>query len=259
LHFSCFDADIYELENGDIISPWTNSNKEEAPELLDVPDPCSFREVLDSMDQSEENKLADFAAAIPIHVSAELLASTNIETLLLSKYKSVFVPDNWRGIQHIEPLHIETLSTLSLSLKPKARPVNPALYANAKLEFDRLKGYFYIDSVSPYASCLVIEPKKTPPYIRICGDYRVINQHIRSTHAPIPNVLNEIMRIAKYRVFVDLDMTNSFHQIPLDSHSQLLLSIQTIWGQIQPLFLPEGVKPASGALQDIVRYMFGHL
>lgn len=60
------------------------------------------------------------------------------------------------------------------------------------------------------------------------------------------------MRIAKYRVFVDLDMTNSFHQIPLDSHSQLLLSVQTIWGQVQPLFLPEGVKP-------IVRYMFGHL
>ncbi len=169
------------------------------------------------------------------------------------------VPDNWRGIQHIEPLHIDTLSTLPLSLKPKARSVNPALYANAKLEFDRLKGYFYIDSVSPYASCLVIAPKKTPPYIRICGDYRVINQHIRSTHAPIPNVLNEIMRIAKYRVFADLDMTNSFHQIPLDSHSQLLLSIQTIWGQVQPLFLPEGVKPASGALQDIVRHMFGHL
>ena len=85
LHFSCFDADIYELENGDIISPWTNSNDEEAPELLDVPDPCSFREVLDTMDQSEENKLAEFTAAIPIHVSAELLPSTNIKTLLLSK------------------------------------------------------------------------------------------------------------------------------------------------------------------------------
>ncbi len=169
--------------------------------------------------------MAEFQADIPNHVSAALLSSTDIESLLLHKYRSVFVPDNWRGIQHIEPLHIETLSTLPLSLKPKARPVNPALYANAKMEFDRLKGYFYVDSVYPYASCLVIAPKKTPPYIRICGDYRVINQHIRSSHAPIPHVLNEIMRIAKYKVFVDLDMTNSFQQIPLDSNSQLLLSI----------------------------------
>jgi hypothetical protein len=136
LHFTDFTEDLYELEDGSIISPWSNPNEEEAPELLDVPDPCSFREVLDSMEQSETEKFTRFAADIRTHVSAELLASTDIESLLLSKYKSVFVPDNWRGIQHIAPLHIDTLSTLPLSLKPKARPVNPALYVNAKLEFD---------------------------------------------------------------------------------------------------------------------------
>lgn len=184
LHFSDLAEDMYELADGDLVAPWINSNEDEAPELMDVPEPCFFREVLDSMSQTVESKLAPFQTDIPNHVSADLLSSTNIESQLLSKYRSVFVPVNWLGIQHIEPLHIETLSTLPLSLKPKARPVNPALYANAKLEFDdRLKGYFYIESVSPYPSCLVIARKKTPPYIRICGDYRVINQHIRSTCA----------------------------------------------------------------------------
>lgn len=31
------------------------------------------------------------------------------------------------------------------------------------------------------------------------------------------------------------------------------------WGQIEPIFVPEGSKPTSGALQDFVRLLFGDL
>ena len=54
-------------------------------------------------------------------------------------------------------------------------------------------------------------------------------------------------------------MTNSFHQIPIDLPISKLLSVATPWGLYRPKFLTEGVGPASGILQSIVRRVFADL
>ena len=51
-------------------------------------------------------------------------------------------------------------------------------------------------------------------------------------------------------------MANSFHQIPLSKEFSDILSVKTPWGLFRPKFLPEGVGPASGLLQHIVRDAF---
>ena len=119
-----------------------------------------------------------------------------------------------------------------------------------------MKTYFYEKSTSPIASPLVIAPKATTPYIRLCGDYRLINAYVIIPQEPIPHVQQSLAKAAGYKIFVDLDMTNSFHQIPIDSASSDLLSVTTPWGLYRPKFLPEGVGPASGILQAIVRNIF---
>jgi hypothetical protein len=86
-----------------------------------------------------------------------------------------------------------------------------------------------------------------------------MNKYICARHTPIPNVGIEILRISSYTVFADLDMKTSFHQLPLAEESRKILSIQTPWGQVEPIFVPEGSKPASGALQDFVRLLFEEL
>ena len=141
-------------------------------------------------------------------------------------------------------------------MAPRARPIRRDLYAHAKTEFERLKKYFYVDSESPIASPLVIAPKATAPYIRFCGDYRQVNDYITIPQQPIPIVQHELTKAARYKVFVDLDMANSFHQIPLSEEFSDLLSVQTPWGLVKPKFLPEGVGPASGVLQHLVREIF---
>jgi hypothetical protein len=72
----------------------------------------------------------------------------------------------------------------------------------------------------------------------------------------MPNVQQSLAKAARWNVFVDLDMTNSFHQIPIDDFSSNILSVSTPWGLFRPKFLPEGVGPASGMLQAIVRTVF---
>ena len=86
---------------------------------------------------------------------------------------------------------------------------------NAKLEFFRLKQYIYVDSDSHIASPLVIAPKATHPFIRLCGDYRKINKYIKCPADAIPYPLKKIQDAQQFLYFCDIDMTNSFHQFVL--------------------------------------------
>ena len=119
------------------------------------------------------------------------------------------------------------------------------------------KTYFYVESFSPIASPLVIAPKATKPFIRFCGDYVQINKYIKFYSYPIPHVRHEIDKIQGFKVYADLDLTNSFHQLPLDEESQDLLTVQTPWGLYKPKFLPEGVSIATCELQRTVAQIFG--
>ena len=141
--------------------------------------------------------------------------------------------------------------------KVRSRPINPRLYDHAKVEYERLTKYMYKPSVSPWASPLVIAPKATKPFIRFCGDYRWLNPYVIMPQAYIPRVQYEVEKAMGFRVFLDIDMTNSFHQFPLTEESSQRLAIQTPWGLVEPNFLPEGVSPASGHLQYTMMKMFG--
>jgi len=241
----------------DAVYPWTMEIVPEAPEDASTPVPCSFPAVLDFLGKPPDEAVSEYLAAIPVQVSAEFLAATPIEQLLRTKGVNVFVPQNWSGINGLEPLQLDWREELLPSyIKPKARPVNPRLFENAKTEFERLKTYFYRDSKSDIASCLVIAPKATKPFIRFCGDYTKINDYISTGHYPIPHVQHELAKICKYKIFLDFDWTNAFHQIKLHDVTSARLSVQTPWGQVEPMFMPEGIGPASGILQSIVASVF---
>jgi hypothetical protein len=77
-------------------------------------------------------------------------------------------------------------------------------------------------------------------------------------HWPIPNVRHSLDKIARFNLFGDFDLTNGFHQIPIDEFTSNLLSVQTPWGTVRPLFLPpEGVPQGSGLLQEAMMDIFG--
>ena len=190
------------------------------------------------------------------HVCKEFAAQTNILDLLREKGVKVFVPNNWEGINGVEPIELSWKPDLPDRMKPPARPVNPRLFAHSEKEYRRLYKYMYRESTSPIASPLVIAPKATKPFIRFCGDYRSINSYIHIGHYKIPIVREELPKISQFSIFVDLDMSNSFHQLKLGPVTSARLSIQTPWGQVESKFMPEEVGPASFHLQSIVSKVF---
>lgn len=238
-----------------ITSPWSQLDSE-AVEDTDTPLPSSFPDVLHFMEMSYEEAVEEFHAAFDKQVDPNFAANTNVIELLKTKGLKVFVPQNWEGINGIPLFELEFREGLPPSIKPKARPINPKLFPAAQAEFQRLCKYFYKPSNSPIASCIVIAPKATKPFIRYCGDYVLINKYIVVGHYPIPNVQHSLEKILKFRLFLDIDLANAFHQIKIGPLTSARLSVQTPWGQVEPLFMPEGIGPATGKLQAVVSEIF---
>jgi hypothetical protein len=90
----------------------------------------------------------------------------------------------------------------------------------------------------------------------MCGDYRWINDRIKLPQAYIPNVQKEIFKAAGFKYKIDLDLTNSFHQMLISEDISLKPAVQTPWGLLRPLYMPEGVSPASGYLLSIMMDVF---
>lgn len=242
---------------GEIIYPWQNP-PESCPEEDETPDPLSFNEdILHFMETTIEESRTEYLDMIASHVLEPMKQAVPevLDYLASKQTQEIFAPSEWNGMK-VKPVELILKGNLPTRLAPKARPIRKDLFETAKQEFNRLRKYFYVESDSPIASPLVIAPKATAPFIRFCGDYREVNKFITIPQQPIPIVQHALTKAAKYKVFVDLDMTNSFHQIPLSEDFSNLLSVQMPWGLFRPKFLPEGVGPASGLLQQLVRDIF---
>lgn len=244
------------VEDAPLKYPWSVPLDLDAPEDLNTPLPCSFTDALHFMEMSYDDAKKEYFSLIDEHVSQEFRAATRVEELLKSdKGIAAFVPSNWEGIR-MEPLELKWKEGLPERMSPKPRPVNPRLLDNVKKEITRLRGYIYAPSDSPIASCLVVAPKATAPWIRLCGDYVAINQYIETGHYPIPHVQRSLDKICKHRIFLDIDLVNAFHQVPLAPLTSARLSIQTPWGQFAPRFMPEGIAPATFVLQETISNIF---
>ncbi len=208
------------------------------------------------MEMSYDQAVEEYLNLFETHVEKQFKETTNIIELLRNKGVNVFVPQNWEGIKGVPEIELVWKDGLPDIVRPKARPVNPKLYENAQKEFERLKKYMYVESSSPIASCLVIAPKATHPFIRFCGDYVFLNKYIECGFFPIPHVQHTLETLVRWNIFLDFDLVNSFHQFKLGKVTSERLSIQTVWGQYAPVFMPEGIGPASGYLQKFLSQIF---
>ena len=84
-------------------------------------------------------------------------------------------------------------------MKPAQRRIPAAIYEVSRKEFLRLLTYFYEPSNSSITSPIVVAPKATSPFVRICGDYRQINKLLKIFNFPIPDVLKELHKAANAR------------------------------------------------------------
>lgn len=228
----------------------------DAPEESSIPEAAAFPDALHHLDTTIADRKQQYHEDLKTVVVPELQDDLAFMAWLREDAIRVFISNNWTGIKGVDPIYIQTTPDLPANMPCSVRPIAPKLFAAAKAECERLMSYLWAKSTSSRVSPLVVAPKATHPFIRICGDYVKVNVHILSEHYPIPHILNAIVAVAGSQYYAEFDMANSFHQIRLHPDSSALLSVKTPWGVFQPLFLPEGVKMASSKLQEYVSAIF---
>ena len=196
-----------DLEKGELRDPWSTPLLETPPEELEE---ClgAYVDMDDFLTKSHEELYEAFLKLLDTHVDQEMAAATPILSLLRTKKaREVFVPAwiEWTGINGVPPLEFQYREDMPESLKAKARPIQPAVVEAATKLWERMNQYFYVQSLSPCASPIVIAPKATAPFWRIVGDYRALNKYVVIPQDVIPNVRKEIEKTKGYKVFADLD------------------------------------------------------
>ena len=95
--------------------------------------------------------------------------------------------------------------------------------------------------------------------VRICVDYKRLNQSIKREKFSLPTFEELTGKLAGAKVFTKLDAASGFYQIPLDASAQAATTFITPFGRYQYHRLPMGVSLAPEIYQRKMNELLGDL
>lgn len=107
-------------------------------------------------------------------------------------------------------------------------------------------------SISPYASPIVVVPKKDDS-IRLCVDYRKLNETTNFDPQPMPKLEDIINRLGKAKYLSKLDLTKGFWQIPLSAQSKEKSAFITPFGHYHFTVMPFGMVNSSATFVRLMK------
>ncbi|UYV78547.1 K02A2.6-like [Cordylochernes scorpioides] len=151
---------------------------------------------------------------------------------------------------NITPVKLKIISDKFISLRPYRTP-----YAYQKEIQDQisqlLKHDIITPSSSPYSSRVTLVRKRDNT-MRLCIDFRRVNELVPSDLHPLPLIETVLDNLSKARVFSTVDISNAYYQIFIAEESQPLLSFVTQQGQYNFKRLPFGFKSAPQIFERVI-------
>jgi len=109
---------------------------------------------------------------------------------------------------------------------------------------------------SAFVSPIVIANKKNG--IRLCVDYRKINQHIKIDQFPIPTQEEIHNKLYGAQIFSKVDLTSAYHQLPIRKEDRDLTAFITHIGLFRYKRLPFGLANAPAAFMRVMTNILRH-
>lgn len=143
--------------------------------------------------------------------------------------------------------------------KQRVRPIHPSDYEAVRLHLQELKDANIIcESESPFASPIVIVKKKNGA-IRLCIDYRKLNnQTIKDAYA-LPNIEEMFSALTGSKWFSVMDLKAGYYQVEVEEEDKYKTAFVTPMGFWEFNRMPQGVTNAPSTFQRVMEKCMGTL
>lgn len=198
-------------------------------------------------------QLFGFSISDDVHLVSDDIPYTQLDALC-AEFSSLFSSGLGCAVG------FEARITLKPAARPKffrARPIPVALREPVKVELDRLAamGALLPVTSSEWASPLVVV-RKPNGSLRLCGDFKAtVNAQSLIDTYPLPRPDELFAKLAGGQFFSKIDLSEAYHQLPLDADSKRFLVLNTPFGLYQYQRLPFGVASAPAIFQRFLEQL----
>ena len=255
IHFS---VDDISFSKGEIVGFFQNQSldiSEIRTETSTEPSPIIIEEdnVTKVFQEQGEKKFITSPADIEVHQKVELQDADvseehqNAFKELCKEFKDIFSVDSSDiGKTPLVEMEIDTGDSPPITQKSYTLPLKHAKWVQKELEILEKAGVI-VRSVSPWASPIVVVPKRTapgePPKRRLCVDYRAINSLLPPvkkafskakgilTLVPLPKIDEIYTHLKDSKIYSTFDMQSGYYHMVLSEESRPKSAFVSAYGK----------------------------
>jgi hypothetical protein len=177
---------------------------------------------------------------------------------LLTTFKDV-LPPNDQPLPFPPPRKIDH----NIDILPGSKPPNRPIYTLSQDELAELKRQLtdLLDrglvrpSISPFGAPVLFARKKDGS-LRLCIDYRGLNNITIKNSYPLPRVDEMLDRLHGATIFSKIDLRNGYHQVRIADHDIPKTAFRTRYGHYEFTVMPFGLTNAPATFQRLMHDAF---
>ena len=147
----------------------------------------------------------------------------------------------------------------AIELEEGKQPPYEPIYSLGPVELETLKTYiennlangFIRASKSP-ASAPILFVRKPNGSLRLCVDYRGLNNLTIKNRYPLPLIGESLDRLGRAKRFTQLDLTSAYHRMRIKEGDEWKTAFRTQYGHFKYQVMPFGLSNAPASFQGYI-------